>query len=66
MRHPLALPGNETGAKGMRAGARVTHIDGRSGVADEFLPDGGAYVTFDDGFWEIVNWANLKPEEPSP
>lgn len=47
----------------MKAGDRVTYsIDGRSGVADEFLHDGDAFVSFDDGKFETVKWNHLVPE----
>ena len=63
--HPLAVrsePGS-SGALGMKSGDRVVHIpDGRACVADEFLHDGDALVTFEDGEHGIVKWNNLKPE----
>ena len=34
---------------GMKASDRVRHtVDGRTGVADEFLHDGDAFMTWDD------------------
>ncbi len=48
----------------MKAGDRVVYsLDGRHGVADEFLHDGDAFVVFDDGEFATVNWSNLKPEQ---
>lgn len=61
--HPFAFKDNRSGACGMKAGDRVTYsIDGRSGVADEFLHDGDAFVSFDDGKFETVKWNHLVPE----
>lgn len=61
--HPSAFPNNRSGANGMKAGDRVVYrIDGRRGVADEFLPDGDAFVSFDDGKFETVKWNHLYPE----
>jgi hypothetical protein len=61
--HPYAFPGNRSGAFNMRAGDRVIYqIDGRHGVADEFLSDGDAYVSFDDGSYDTVKWNHLQPE----
>ena len=63
--HPLALKG-QNGANGMKAGDRIVHtIDGRQGIADEFLHDGDAFVSFDDGTFETVNWNHLVPEHSS-
>lgn len=63
--HPLARPDNQSGAFDMNAGDRVIHmVDGRHGVADEFLHDGDALVSFDDGSFEIVKWAQLRKEPP--
>jgi hypothetical protein len=61
--HPLAYAGNKSGACGMKSGDRVVYvIDGRHGVADEFLHDGDAFVTFDDGRFETVKWNHLVKE----
>ena len=61
--HPLAQQKYRSGANGMRAGDRIIYtIDGRHGVADEFLHDGDAFVTFDDGKYETVKWHHLCPE----
>lgn len=57
--HPLAIRGNQSGANGMCAGDRVRHIDGRTGIADEFLHDGDALITWDDGTFGEVKWKNL-------
>jgi hypothetical protein len=60
--HPLALTGHPNGANGMKAGDRILYtIDGRTGIADEFLPDGDAFVTWDDGSYETVHWNHLLP-----
>lgn len=63
--HPLAIKGRN-GACGMKAGDRVVYsIDGRRGVADEFLHDGDAFVSFDDGTHDTVKWNHLYPEPQS-
>jgi hypothetical protein len=63
--HPYAFPDNRSGANGMHAGDRVVYqIDGRHGVADEFLHDGDAFVSFDDGRCGTVKWNHLRPETP--
>lgn len=64
MMHPLALPENRcNGACGMRGGDRIFYtIDGRHGRADEFLHDGDAFVSFDDGTFETVKWNHLVLE----
>ena len=60
--HPLAIKG-QNGANGMYAGDRIVYlIDGCHGNADEFLHDGDALVTFDDGRHETVKWNHLRPE----
>ncbi len=62
--HPLALKDHPNGARGMKAGDRVRYIlDGRTGVADEFLSDGDAFVTWDDGTFDTVHWNHLEPEK---
>lgn len=64
--HPLAIEG-KNGANGMVVGDRVVHVpDGRRGVADEFLHDGDAFITFDDGQFATVKWNNLMPEKSLP
>jgi hypothetical protein len=61
--HPHAFTGHVNGANGMKAGDRIIYdLDGRHGVADEFLYDGDAYVTFDDGTFATVKWNHLSPE----
>lgn len=58
--HPLASPHNKSGALGMNAGDRVAYcVDDRLGYADEFTPDGDAYVSFDDGEMATVKWRSL-------
>lgn len=65
--HPFALTGHKNGACGMKAGDRIVYtIDGRHGTADEFLHDGDAYVTFDDGEYATVKWHHLMPEKSLP
>lgn len=67
MTHPLAFPDNRSGAYDMKAGDRVRYkIDGRSGVADEFLSDGDALMTWDDGTFGIVKWHHLEPVRSAP
>lgn len=45
----------------MRVGDRVVYqIDGRHGVAEEFLQDGDACVRFDDGTSGTVKWRLLE------
>lgn len=64
--HPMARTGNRSGAFDMNSGDRVVYrADGRHGVADEFLHDGDAYVSFDDGTFETVKWNNLFKEDPA-
>lgn len=60
-RHPLAEPDNRSGACGMKAGDWVRYIDGRTGIVDEFLPDGDAYVRWDSGGYATVKWNRLQP-----
>ena len=62
-RHPFALRGR-SGAMGMKAGDRVRlKIDGRTGVADEFLHDGDTFMSWDDGSFGTYKWNNLEPAE---
>lgn len=62
MTHPFAITGHVNGAMGMKAGDRIRYtIDGRTGVADEFLSGGEAFVTWDDGTFGTVNWYHLEP-----
>ena len=64
--HPLAIE-HQNGANGMKAGERVVYtIDGRHGVADEFLHDGDCFVTFDGGVHETVKWNHLMLERSLP
>lgn len=61
--HPLAKSDYANGVNGMKAGDRIIYtIDGRHGTADEFLYDGNAFVTFDDGTYGTVKWNHLRPE----
>lgn len=60
--HPYALENNRSGANGMNAGGHVIYtIDGRRGIADEFLPDGDTFISFDDGTFGTVKWHHLRP-----
>lgn len=62
--HPLAIPGNRSGALDMRAGDRfICPISGRCGVVDEFLQDGDALVTFDDGNFDAIKWSQIEVEK---
>jgi hypothetical protein len=61
--HPLAFPNNKSGAFNLNAGDRFIYdIDGRRGVADEFLSDGDAYVTWDDGTYGMIKWNHISPD----
>jgi hypothetical protein len=61
--HPLALPNIRSGAFDLRSGDRFVYdIDGRHGRADEFLHDGEAFVTFDDGTHATIKWNHMSPE----
>jgi hypothetical protein len=64
--HPLALKGKSGGNSGawneVHSGDHVIYlIDGRTGVLDECLPDGDAFVTWDDGGFGTVKWHHLAP-----
>ena len=60
MAHPLAHKYPRNGARDMMAGDRVRcKITGKTGVADEFLPDGEALVSWDDGTFGEPKWINL-------
>jgi hypothetical protein len=65
-KHPYAIgPNAEPGGSGafdMQSGCRVIHLDGRRGVADEFLSDGDALVSWDDGTFDTVRWNSIRPE----
>jgi len=62
--HPLSIPSNKSGAFQFTSGDRFIYdIDGRCGCADEFLQDGDALVTFDNGCHEIIKWNMMSPEE---
>jgi hypothetical protein len=65
MPHPLAHTDPGNGFDELKAGDRVIHAPtGRHGVADEFLTDGEAFVTFDDGAFDTVKSNHLHPELP--
>lgn len=60
--HPLARPGNKSGALGVKSGDRVRHVKhGGEGVADEFLSDGDVFVTWDTGHHDTVKWDAIAP-----
>lgn len=54
----------KSGANGMKVGDRVVYtLNGRRGVANEFLQDGDAEVSFDDGQPpHTVKWNYLVSE----
>ncbi len=57
--HPLAIH-RSGGANGISHGDRVRHdVDGLTGVLDEALHDGDAFVTWDDGAFGTVKWSHL-------
>jgi len=61
--HPYAFKDNKSGAYDMKAGNRVIYtLDGRRGVADEFLQYGDTYITWDDGTFGNVKWRLLVKE----
>ena len=54
---------NNSGALGMKSGDRIRCLTtGRTGVADEFLQDGEAFVSWDDGTCATVKWTSIAPE----
>jgi hypothetical protein len=60
--HGLAFGPARSGAYDMRSGDILLHApDGRLCRADEFLHDGDAFVTFDDGTHGTVRWNSLQP-----
>lgn len=67
MPHPLSLMNpyaSGSGAYDMRAGDRIRlKSDGRTGIADEFLHDGDALISFDDGTFGTVRWNDLQKSE---
>lgn len=63
MTHPLALTGHVNGFGNVRAGDRIYHeLSHRSGILDEALSDGTAFVTWDDGSFGEVKWNHLRSE----
>ncbi len=59
--HPLVLLTPRSGAFGMQSGDLLLHIpDGKICRADEFLCDGEAFVTFEDGMHGVVKWNSLE------
>jgi hypothetical protein len=67
MSHPLAFTGRRNGGTNkhgvsISAGDRIRNpFNGKCGIADEFLQDGDAYITYDDGTHDCVKWHNLEP-----
>lgn len=67
MSHPFAIVGHRNGGTNkfgqtMEAGCRVRNpFNGKVGVADEFLQDGDAYISYDDGTFDTVKWYHLEP-----
>ena len=68
--HPFALEsrhksGCDCGASGkLSAGDRFVYaIDMRTGIADEFLHDGDAFVTWDDGSFGTIRWNWMYPDD---
>jgi hypothetical protein len=64
--HPLAIKSDSGGNSGawneVHSGDRIIYlIDGRTGILDECLHDGEAFVTWDDGTFGTVNWYHLAP-----
>jgi hypothetical protein len=64
--HPLAIKGRSGGNSGawneVHSGEHVIYlIDGRTGVLDECLHDGDAYVSWDYGTFGTVKWFHLAP-----
>lgn len=60
--HPLARPKNRSGALGMKARDRVwSKSNGCYCTADEFLPDGDAYISSPEGGYATVKWSDLSP-----
>lgn len=61
--HPLAIPGNHSSTMGVNAGDRFVYlIDGRRGRLDEATHDGDALVTWDNGAYDTIKWAHIRPE----
>ena len=66
MMHPLAIKGISGGNSGgwneVHSGDHVICLtSGKTGVLDECLHDGDAFVTWDDGTFGTVKWHNLAP-----
>jgi len=59
--HPLSMPGARTGAMGMQSGDRIVGPGGKTGRADEFLPDGEVFVSWDDGTYATLKWGQITP-----
>lgn len=63
--HPLAFPDStssfDLGNGPVRAGDRIIYMpEGRTGVLDEALQDGDAFVTWDNGSYGTVHWNKLR------
>jgi hypothetical protein len=66
MTHPFALKGKSGGNSGawnaVHSGDHVIYlITGQTGILDECLHDGDAFVSWDDGTFGTVKWYNLAP-----
>ena len=65
--HPLASHvAAQSGAFELKAGDHIITPDGRRGVADEFLQDGDALVSWDDGTFGVVRWNHIRPDIDQP
>lgn len=59
--HPLAFNGSSsTGFYGHTSGDILTHVSGKKCRLDEALPDGEAFITFEDGTYDCVKWNSLS------
>lgn len=65
--HPFALTGQRSGGNSgawneVHAGDHVISLtSGQTGILNECLHDGDAFVTWDDGSFDTVKWHNLAP-----
>lgn len=59
--HPLSFEGSSpSGFFGHTSGDILTHSSGKKCRLDEALPDGEAFVTFEDGTYGEVKWNSLS------
>jgi hypothetical protein len=70
--HPFAIEhpighksaGNSGAWNEVCSGDQVIYlIDGRTGVLDECMHDGEAFVTWDDGTYGVIKWHHLAPKD---